>query len=79
MIRDHFDTVYREGAEQPRVMCIALHPYYIGAPHRIRHLDQALDYILGHEGVWKATGEEIADWYLANGLQAYRQHLGAEA
>ena len=79
MIRDHFDQVYREGVEQPRVMCIALHPYYIGAPHRIRHLDAALGYILGHEGVWKATGEEIADWYLAHGLAAYRQHLGTEA
>jgi peptidoglycan/xylan/chitin deacetylase (PgdA/CDA1 family) len=25
-IRDYFDTVYEEGAEQGRVMCIALHP-----------------------------------------------------
>ena len=26
---------------------------------------QVLDYIMGHDGVWMATGEEIADWYLA--------------
>ncbi len=33
MIVDHFDTVYREGTEHGRVMCIALHPYMMaGAP-----------------------------------------------
>jgi peptidoglycan/xylan/chitin deacetylase (PgdA/CDA1 family) len=79
MIIDHFDTVWREGATQGRVMCLALHPYMITAPHRAKHLDRALKYILSHEGVWKATGEEIADWYIANALPAYRQHLGAEA
>jgi len=66
MIRDTFDTLYAEGAESGRVMCIALHPYIMGQPHRIAHLDAALGYILGHDGVWKATGEEIADWYLEN-------------
>ena len=30
-IRDYFDTVYDEGAEQGRVMCIALHPV-LGRP-----------------------------------------------
>ena len=35
-IRDTFDTLYEEGAEQGRVMCIALHPYWVGQPHRIR-------------------------------------------
>ena len=35
-IRDHFDTVYAEGAEQGRVMCIALHLFWIGQRrHRI--------------------------------------------
>jgi len=75
---DHFDTVYREGAAQGRVMCLALHPYMMGAPHRIKHLDRALSYILSHEGVWKATGEEIADWYIAHALDPFRRHIGAE-
>ncbi|MFT6582391.1 MAG: peptidoglycan/xylan/chitin deacetylase (PgdA/CDA1 family) [Alphaproteobacteria bacterium] len=64
MIRDTFDTLYAEGAESGRVMCIALHPYIMGQPHRIKHLDSALGYILSHEGVWNTTGEDIADWYL---------------
>lgn len=79
MIRDHFDTVYREGEHQPRVMCIALHPYMMGAPHRIKYLDSALAYISGHEGVWFTTGGEIAAWYKEHGMQQYQQHLGKEA
>jgi len=73
MIRDTFDTLYAEGADSARVMCIALHPYMMGQPHRIKHLDQALDYILSHDDVWAATGEEIADWYLESG----RAHMAA--
>jgi len=79
MVMDHFDTVWREGATQGRVMCIALHPYMMTAPHRAKHLDRALQYILSHDGVWQATGEEIADWYIANALGPFREHLGREA
>jgi peptidoglycan/xylan/chitin deacetylase (PgdA/CDA1 family) len=79
LIRDQFETLYAEGAESGRVMCIALHPYIVAQPHRIRHLDRVLGYIMSHEGVWQATGEEIADWYLAHGLAAYQRHLGREA
>jgi len=79
MIIDHFDTVYREGTENGRVMCIALHPYMMGAPHRVKHLDRALGYIRQHKDAWFCTAEEILDWYTANGLKAYQQHLGKEA
>ncbi len=76
-IRDYFDTVYEEGAEQGRVMCIALHPYWVGQPHRIRVFRQALEYILSHPGVWLTTGAEIADWYNAHHLPAIEAHLAA--
>jgi hypothetical protein len=64
-----FDTLYAEGAEQPRIMCLAVHPYMIGRPHRAKYLDLALAHIARHDGVWFATGEELADWY-------YRDHYG---
>lgn len=63
MATDMFDTLYAEGAEQPRVMCLALHPYMMGRPHRIGYLDRALAHIRAHDDVWWATGEQIADWY----------------
>ena len=59
-----FDQLYAEGAESGRVMCIALHPYLIGQPHRIRYLDEILSYILSHEGVWQTTADEIARHYI---------------
>lgn len=62
-IRDTFDTLYREGETNGRVMCIALHPFLIGVPHRINYLDSALSYIASHDAVWFATGSEIIDAY----------------
>jgi allantoinase len=60
MVRRQFDTLWREGEERAMAMGIALHPYIIGVPHRIGALDSALEYICRHEGVWLATGAEIA-------------------
>jgi peptidoglycan/xylan/chitin deacetylase (PgdA/CDA1 family) len=59
-IRDEFDTLYAEGGQ---VMNIAVHPFIMGQPHRIEHLAKALEYILGHSGVWCATGSQIIDCY----------------
>lgn len=63
MVTDTFDTLWREGTTQGRVMSVAIHPYNMGQPHRCRHLDKALAYMLSHKDVWVATGAEIADWY----------------
>ena len=64
-IVDAFDTLYREGEDQARVLPIALHPFLIGAPHRVPHLVKALDYIGGHDRVWFARGGDILDAYKA--------------
>lgn len=69
MVRDQFDTLYAEGVSQGRVMTIPLHPFVIGLAFRIKYLDEALKYICAHEGVWKATGAEIADYFYANYYQ----------
>ena len=65
MICRQFDVLYREGQESGRVMAIAVHPYLTGMPYRIDAFDAALQYICRHEGVWRATGSEIARHYLA--------------
>ena len=64
--KDQFDQLYLEGAESGRVMCIPLHPFLIGQPHRVRYLDQVLEYIMSHDGVWQTTADEIAEYYIAN-------------
>lgn len=63
-VRDTFDVLYREGETSARVMCISLHPFIIGQPHRIGVLDRTLEYIRSHEGVWCATAGEIMEAYL---------------
>jgi len=78
-IRDHFDTVYAEGAEQGRVMCIAVHPFWVGQPHRIRAFRAALEYIRSHSGVWVTTGADMTDWFNAHHLPAIEAHLAARA
>ena len=64
--KSQFNQLYREGAESGKVMCIALHPFLIGQPHRVKYLDNVLGYIMSHEGVWQTTADEIAEHYIAN-------------
>jgi peptidoglycan/xylan/chitin deacetylase (PgdA/CDA1 family) len=63
--RDHFDTLYGEGAESARIMAISTHPYITGVPHRIKYFDMLLTYIRQFAGVVCLTGSEILDWYNA--------------
>ena len=63
MVCDHFDTLYRDSLSGGRVLCLPLHPFVIGLPFRISYLEKALDYICSHDGVWRTTSGEIADWY----------------
>lgn len=66
MIKDQFDQLYAEGAESGTVMCLPLHAYAVGQPHRIAAFDEALAYITSKECVWLATAGEIADYYYAH-------------
>jgi allantoinase len=70
IIKRQFDQLYAEGEDSGTVMCIPLHPYLVGQPHRIRPFADALEYIAGHEKVWLATGREIAQHYLAHHFDA---------
>lgn len=62
---DQFDRLWQEGAERPRIMAIAIHPYISGQPHRIRYLEEVYDHINSHAGVVHMNGAEIYDWYNA--------------
>ncbi len=45
MIIDNFDEMQGQATKQPLVMGIALHPYLMGQPYRLRHLRRALAHI----------------------------------
>jgi hypothetical protein len=62
MLVDAFEVLQAECARRPLVMGIALHPYIVGWPHRIKHLARALKTIAGaaDERTWFATAGAIA-------------------
>ena len=45
MVIDNFDEMLQQSRQQPLVMGIALHPYIVGQPYRLRHLRRALQHI----------------------------------
>jgi len=67
IIKRQFDQLYKDADDSGMVMCIPLHPYLVGQPHRIEAFAEAISYISGHEGVWQTTGREIAQAYHASG------------
>ena len=62
---DAFDFLNGESAEQGgRLLAINLHPWLVGQPHRIGHLERALEHIAGHDSVWSAGAGEIRQAWL---------------
>jgi len=60
---DQFDQLYADAEESARVMALVVHPYIMGAPHRLKYLVKVFEYMSRREGVLYWTGEEILDWY----------------
>lgn len=69
VFKEQFDELYREGATNGRLMNIGLHPHVIGQPFRIRALREFVEYAKGFPDVWWARRDEIAEWYLKEGLR----------
>jgi peptidoglycan/xylan/chitin deacetylase (PgdA/CDA1 family) len=61
---DQFEQLYRDARDGARVMALVVHPYIMGAPHRLKYFRNALAHIRGHQDVVCWTGEQILDWYL---------------
>ncbi len=59
LLIDNFDEMASQSRAQPLVMGIALHPYLVGQPYRLRHLRRALEHIAMSRGVWFTTPGEI--------------------
>ena len=63
MIVDNFDEMADQATNGPAlVMGIALHPYLVGQPYRLRHLRRALAHIAAQrDAVWIARARDISD------------------
>jgi allantoinase len=62
MIVDHFDEMLEQSKDDPLVMGIALHPYLVGQPHRLRPLRKALRHLgaASTETWWTTPGRICA-------------------
>jgi hypothetical protein len=61
MILDDFEERLAQSREQSLVMGIALHPYIVGQPYRLRALRRVLERIAGaREEVWITRAGDIA-------------------
>ncbi|WP_432451986.1 allantoinase PuuE [Agarivorans sp. QJM3NY_29] len=65
-LKDSFDCLYAEGDSAPKMMSIGLHCRIIGKPGRFQALKKFLDYVQGHQQVWVATRQQIAEHWIAN-------------
>jgi allantoinase len=60
MIVANFDEMQEQSKSQPLVMGIALHPYIVGQPFRLRNLRRALKHVVAGKRVWSTTPGAIA-------------------
>ena len=66
MIIDQFDEMLAQSRAQPLVLGIALHPYIVGQPFRLRALRRALAHLAAHrDHVWFTTAGAIATHFSA--------------
>jgi allantoinase len=62
---DQFEQIHHDARDSARVMALVVHPYIMGAPHRLKYFRRALERMRERPDVLFWTGEQILDWYLA--------------
>ncbi|MXX43459.1 MAG: polysaccharide deacetylase family protein [Acidimicrobiales bacterium] len=76
MAKAQLDVLRREADDDAggRVMCVALHPYLMGMPHRVDGLAAMLDYLMSHDDVWQTTASQIAQHFLDHHYDNFIAH-----
>ena len=64
-LKDAFDVLYAEGADQPKMLSVGLHCRLAGRPARAAALQRFLDYVLRHDRVWVCRRVDIARHWIA--------------
>jgi allantoinase len=67
---DQFEQIHADARGSARVMALVVHPYIMGAPHRLKYFRRVLEVIRKKSDVKLWTGAQIADWYRAVGPKA---------
>jgi len=67
---DQFEQIHADSARSARVMALVVHPYIMGAPHRLKYFRRVIEVMRNKSDVKFWTGAQIADWYFAHGPKA---------
>ena len=67
---DQFEQIYADAADSARIMALSVHPYIMGAPHRLKYFRRIFEVIRKRQDVLFWTGAQIVDWYLRAGPKA---------
>ncbi len=67
---DACELLLAESREQGgRLLAISLHPWVMGQPHRMKHLEAALGHVMSRPGVWNAQPGVILDAFIRGSAQ----------
>lgn len=66
-----FERLAAEGEASGTVMCVPLHAYLIGQPHRIGPFEEALRHIAADGRAWITRAGEIADHFYAHDYERF--------
>jgi len=61
---DQFEQIHADSHSSARVMALVVHPYIMGAPHRLKYFRMVLEKIRARPDVLFWTGEQIHDWFV---------------
>ncbi|MFG1422033.1 polysaccharide deacetylase family protein [Roseixanthobacter liquoris] len=61
---DQFEQIHHDSRDSARIMALVVHPYIMGAPHRLKHFRKIFETMKAKDDVAFMTGEQIYDWYL---------------
>lgn len=65
-LKTSFDQLYREGAQEPKMMSVGLHCRLSGRPGRADALARFIDYVQRHDRAWICRRHEIAQHWMAH-------------
>ena len=60
---DQFEQLHHDARDSARVMALVVHPYIMGAPHRLKWFRKVIEDLTQRDDVVFWTGSQIVDWF----------------